>query len=372
MSDVIFDSKQSDRAFYGAIERYLTPATTPTTYRCRRVRIPDDLRFVAALNELISRLGFPEMYLETPGGMTPDECAALGSQLFYDYAESDGYCMIGEVKAVALATLPGHLLECDGATYNRVDYPDLYALLDPALIVDANQFTVPDLRGIAVIGAGLYNPGAVTYAVNDLVGARRHTLETAEMPAHSHTSDPHGHTASPHTHVQNAHTHLQDAHNHTQAAHGHSQLGHSHTTPPHTHAVTDPQHSHGFNHLHAIEARANSAAGSSAELMRSSGAGTDSNINTGVPSIGSSTGNASTGITLGNASPTTADATALIQDATATNNAATATNQNTAAVNQSATVNIGNGVALINSTGGSQPHNNMQPSRALKMVIVAR
>jgi microcystin-dependent protein len=401
MSDVISDTKQSDRAFFGAIERYNSPLDTPTTFRCRRVRIPDDMAFVAALNELISRLGFPDFWRETTGGMTPDECAALGSALFEDYAESDGDCMttIGEIKAVALATLPAHLLECDGATYNRVDYPDLYAALDAEFVVNADTFTVPDLRGITIIGAGLYNPGGITYAVNDLVGARRHTLDVTEIPSHTHVQDAHTHIQNSHnhtqnahthvqdahTHVQNAHTHVQDAHTHVQNSHNHTQNAHTHTGDAHNHNLNDPGHTHGINHIHTIDARSNSAAGASAELMRSNGTGTAADLNSQVGSI-IATGSATTGAIVENsvagvqnATATNNAATAVNQNATATNQNATAVNQNATATNQSTTA-TNNAATAVNqsttatnqNTGGGQPHNNMQPSRALKMVIVAR
>lgn len=357
MSDVISDTKQSDRAFFGAIERYNAPLDTPTTYRCRRVRIPENQEFIAALNELIARVGFPDFWLERAGGMTPDECAALGSQLFYDYAESDGYCMIGEVKAVALATLPAHLLECNGATYQRVDYPDLYAALDAEFIVNADEFTVPDLQGLTIIGAGVYNPGEITYAVNELVGARRHSLLTSEMPMHTHVQNAH-------THVQDAHNHTQNSHNHTQNSHNHAQQAHSHNSAPHGHTLTDPQHSHGMNHNHALQARSNSAAGTNAELMRSNGTGTDADFNTGLSSL-NPTGTSPTGITLDTGIATIDNTIAANIAETATNIAATATNIAATATNQSTT-------ATNQNAGGGQPHNNMQPSRALRMVIVAR
>lgn len=239
--------------------------------------------------------------------------------------------MIGAIvpTAIASASLPGHLLPCDGSQHLREDYPDLYDLLDAAFIVDADHFVTPDLRGITVIGTGLYNPGAITYAMNDLVGARRHTLAVTEMPSHNHTSDPHGHLASPHVHTTDQHTHLQNSHGHT---------------------LTDPQHNHNITHSHVVQGRSNSAAGGTNEFMRANGTGGDLDLSTGNPS-NTNSGNAATGISL-------ADTTAVNQNATVNVN--------------SATVSIGNGVALINNTGGGQPHNNMQPSRALNYALVAK
>jgi len=82
-------------------------------------------------------------------------------------------------------SVPSGMLLCDGTTYERVDYPDLYAALDAVYIVDADHFTVPDLIGNFVLGST---------TIGDTGGAATHTLTTTEMPAHSHTNTPHSHT----------------------------------------------------------------------------------------------------------------------------------------------------------------------------------
>jgi len=89
--------------------------------------------------------------------------------------------MIGMIFPIVTIEPPPNVLPCDGSTYLRVDYPNLYDVLDTPFIVDADHFIVPDLRGRTVIGAG----GAFSNA--DIGGEEAHTLTVDEMPSHTHT-----------------------------------------------------------------------------------------------------------------------------------------------------------------------------------------
>ncbi len=113
---------------------------------------------------------------EEHGDMTVEEAAAA----FYDFYYNPQECMIGAITPIARDTVPNTHLLCDGATYLKADYPALYAILSPSLIIDANSFTVPDLRGAFVFGDGNGR------TIGDTGGAEAHTLTIAEMPAHDH------------------------------------------------------------------------------------------------------------------------------------------------------------------------------------------
>jgi microcystin-dependent protein len=88
---------------------------------------------------------------------------------------------IGEIKAIAAAVAPAGCLLCDGSEFNRVDYPDLYAILAPAYIVDADKFTVPDLSNRFILGA------MTGLDVGASGGAAEHMLSIDELPAHNHS-----------------------------------------------------------------------------------------------------------------------------------------------------------------------------------------
>jgi len=128
-----------------------------------------------------------------PDQSQQDDIEALVAQAYEELMINP---LIGTLFPLITDVIPDGALECDGATYNRVDYPNLYAALASPYIVDADTFTVPDLRGRTIIGAGA-GAGLSTYASGDTGGEESHVLTTAELAAHSH-----GVTDPSHTHVE--------------------------------------------------------------------------------------------------------------------------------------------------------------------------
>lgn len=86
---------------------------------------------------------------------------------------------IGLVIPYASTTPPEGTLDCDGALYLRVDFPELYDVLDPAFIVDANSFNVPDCRNRFV-------GNSTAQAKGTTGGQANQTLSSANMPTHTH------------------------------------------------------------------------------------------------------------------------------------------------------------------------------------------
>lgn len=86
--------------------------------------------------------------------------------------------MLGSVLTYCVSALPDNVLLCDGTTYDKDDYPLLWAVL-PSGMRTSDQFTVPDLRDKFIRGGIISGIGATG-------GEDNHTLTTNELPSHRH------------------------------------------------------------------------------------------------------------------------------------------------------------------------------------------
>lgn len=153
---------------------YLTPNTT-TGDVCRSLLIPVNFLHIVngALGELERAYNWEEF-----GDMTVEDCVSEMTAMIENY-QTGGCSMIGVCLPYASGTIPDNMLECDGGTYDRVDYPLLYAALDTAYILDADSFITPNYSNRFARGtAGEHNTSG---------GSDTHTLTEAEIPAHTHT-----------------------------------------------------------------------------------------------------------------------------------------------------------------------------------------
>lgn len=168
--------------------QYQTPASAPAKQRIRRVRIPDSQDWLGAVNGVLEILGNREYWRDNlTGGIDISTATFVGRVIFQDYMASDGF-MIGTIVAAATQFRPPYTIPCDGAAYNRVDYPALYDVLDPIYITDADHFVTPDLRRRVPVGVG------GDYVIGTIIGAESITLTSAQMPSHTHTIAPHSHS----------------------------------------------------------------------------------------------------------------------------------------------------------------------------------
>lgn len=118
------------------------------------------------------------------GNLTPEQCAALASQMMEVYYK--GNPMIGVIAPYANATIPDNMLPCDGSTFLRADYPDLYALLANPYLDDADHFHTPDLVARFVMGDAA-NAGTQG-------GEAAVVLTTQQIPSHAHADAGHLHS----------------------------------------------------------------------------------------------------------------------------------------------------------------------------------
>jgi len=167
---------------------FFTPDTPPENeFVFRRFRIPKSTDVLGLINGAMLALMQDWNYVQR-GDMTPEETAWMFRDLMVDYWESAEW-MIGLIVSYITENPPPYTLPCDGGTYLKADYPELYALLDPTFIISSTEFTTPDLRGRTIVGVG-QGSGLTLRAVGDTFGTETHQLTEAELAAHVHEYSP--------------------------------------------------------------------------------------------------------------------------------------------------------------------------------------
>ena len=86
-------------------------------------------------------------------------------------------CPVGTIVATAATSAPTGWILCNGTAVVQATHPDLYLLCA----------TTPDLRGRALVGVGT-GTGLTARARNDIGGAETVTLNTGNMPTHTHAN----------------------------------------------------------------------------------------------------------------------------------------------------------------------------------------
>jgi microcystin-dependent protein len=171
---------------------YLTPDSIPADTICRVLFIPNDPAIIAAVTGAINELVYSWNW-EEYGTVTPEEMAEGLVDMFDQFSFGEGSCrVIGEIVTFAGASSPDPAwLACDGASYLRADYPDLFAIIGTVYgASDATHFNVPDLSGHVGIGV------SGSHSLGTSGGAETVTLTTAEIPSHGHTDTGHLHTVA--------------------------------------------------------------------------------------------------------------------------------------------------------------------------------
>ena len=95
----------------------------------------------------------------------------------------------GVIKMFAGSIAPTGWLICDGSAISRSDYALLFATIGTAYGAGdgSTTFNIPDLRGRVPIGGGTGDAmDATSHALGDKDGTEGVTLDTTELPAHTH------------------------------------------------------------------------------------------------------------------------------------------------------------------------------------------
>ena len=121
---------------------YITPDVLSGDYIIRRLIIPNDTLFLGAVNGALLALADPRNW-ESVTGISEEEAAAA-AEIMVDL-HWDVPMPIGTIVPYATTDIPIQCIPCDGGTYLRVNYPILYGLLAPGYILNADEFTTPDL-----------------------------------------------------------------------------------------------------------------------------------------------------------------------------------------------------------------------------------
>jgi len=106
----------------------------------------------------------------------------------------------GMMMDYAGSTIPDGWLICDGSEVSRTTYARLFAVIGTIYGAGdgSTTFELPQARGRVNVALDITD--ADFNALGEFRGQKTVTLETSEIPSHTHTQNPH-------THVQNAHNH---------------------------------------------------------------------------------------------------------------------------------------------------------------------
>jgi microcystin-dependent protein len=260
--------------------------------------------------------------------------------------------MVGDTKTSMVRVDHIGWLVCDGRSLTRTEYRSLFNVLGTEFgSVDANHFNLPNAQGrvMGLIGMATGVSPATNWVDGDVSGEEVHTLTIAEMPAHRH-----GSTAVSGNTDGTGLTGMAGGHNHDGATGEAGTHEHSGTTSlegNHFHGVSDSGHTHSSN---AVGGQGNSG------LAIADGTNT-------ATAADSSQGELNVWTTPSALDINSALSNILIQDNGIHSHIL---NIDPSGAHTHTITPVSDHSHTIGRTGGSQPHNNMQPTLFLGNLFI--
>lgn len=288
---------------------------------------------------------------------------------------------VGTITAFAGSNPPSNLyMICDGRTLNVSDNPELFSVIGYTYGGSGEVFAIPNLVGMFLVGS------SSNYTLGSTGGSSTVALTEEQMPSHTHLQDSHTHSSSSHTHTTVSHTHSVPTHTHTFTT-GNQSINH-------THSISITSRANSANHTHTWSGTTSNA-GSHTHSMTINGGSIgwvypwyNKGTNSGgiqysesfqyplvVGSSGSHTHTVSGTTAINNASHThsvigTSGSNSVNHTHSGTTASSAASSTGSSSPNTGGTVVEISSVQAVNqSTGGSQPHDNLPPYVAVNYII---
>lgn len=159
------------------MEKLLTPdaPSGEVAYKQLLITVPSNVDLMRYLVGAWQGIAYLNRWQDS-GTLSAFETATLVKETIRSIKE---FSMLGTIQAVVRDSLDNSMLLCDGSVYNKVDYPDLWEVL-PSAMKDATTLTLPDLRNLFLVGAGM------DYSLADTGGEAEVTLTVGQIPSHAH------------------------------------------------------------------------------------------------------------------------------------------------------------------------------------------